>query len=73
MQILNTTSRTVAAIMSLLAVTFVFPVSGMAQTIETQAREAIVLDPQTNTVLLNKDGMASMPPASMSKIWLISG
>ncbi|MEQ8321706.1 MAG: D-alanyl-D-alanine carboxypeptidase family protein [Rhodospirillales bacterium] len=71
MQILNTTSRTVAAIMSLLAVTFVFPVSGMAQTIETQAREAIVLDPQTNTVLLNKDGMASMPPASMSKMMTI--
>ncbi len=57
--------------MSLLAVTFVFPVSGMAQTIETQAREAIVLDPQTNTVLLNKDGMASMPPASMSKMMTI--
>lgn len=57
--------------MSLLVVTFVFPVSGMAQTIETQAREAIVLDPQTNTVLLNKDGMASMPPASMSKMMTI--
>ncbi len=71
MQILNTNSRTVIAICSLLAVTFAFPVSGVAQAIETQAREAIVLDPQTNTVLLNKDGMASMPPASMSKMMTI--
>ena len=42
-----------------------------AQSIETKAREAIVLDPQTNTVLLNKNGMTSMPPASMSKMMTI--
>ncbi len=43
----------------------------VAQPIETQAREAILLDPQTNTVLLNKNADQSMPPASMSKLMTI--
>lgn len=43
----------------------------VAQPIETQAREAILVDPQTNTVLLNKNADESMPPASMSKLMTI--
>jgi D-alanyl-D-alanine carboxypeptidase (penicillin-binding protein 5/6) len=39
-----------------------------AQTIETAAREAYVVDAVTGTVLLNKNGETPMPPASMSKI-----
>jgi len=56
---------------ALLAAFIAVPTATRAQSIETKAREAIVLDPQTNTVLLNKNGMTSMPPASMSKMMTI--
>jgi D-alanyl-D-alanine carboxypeptidase (penicillin-binding protein 5/6) len=36
--------------------------------IETRAREAILIEVETGTVLLEKDADQSMPPASMSKI-----
>ena len=36
--------------------------------IETPAREAFMIDSETGTVLLNKNGAVSMPPASMSKM-----
>jgi len=39
--------------------------------VETTAREAVLLDAATGTVLLNKDADASMPPASMSKIMTV--
>jgi len=39
-----------------------------AQAIETPAREAIMIDMQTGTVMLDKNGDVSMPPASMSKL-----
>jgi D-alanyl-D-alanine carboxypeptidase (penicillin-binding protein 5/6) len=39
-----------------------------AQTIETAAREAYLVDATTGTVLLDKNGETPMPPASMSKI-----
>ncbi|MFQ5773142.1 MAG: D-alanyl-D-alanine carboxypeptidase family protein [Kiloniellaceae bacterium] len=39
-----------------------------ADAIETRAREAIVLDADTGTVLLEKEADKPMPPASMSKI-----
>lgn len=42
-----------------------------AQTIETQAREAILMDATTGTVLFAKDAEQSMPPASMSKIMTV--
>ncbi|MBO6950163.1 MAG: D-alanyl-D-alanine carboxypeptidase [Rhodospirillales bacterium] len=64
-------TRTAVAAVSLLAVTLTFPHPGTAQGIETQAREAIVLDPQTDTVLLNKNADDSMPPASMSKMMTV--
>ena len=40
----------------------------VAADIQTSAREAIILDYDTGTVLFEKDADASMPPASMSKI-----
>ena len=39
-----------------------------ARALETSAREAILIDVSSNTVLFEKDADASMPPASMSKI-----
>lgn len=39
-----------------------------AATFDTQARQAYVLDLTTNSVLLNKNADARMPPASMSKL-----
>lgn len=52
--------------MMVLAATF--PAAAPAATIETSAREAILLDATTGTVLFEKDADVSMPPASMSKI-----
>lgn len=48
----------------------VFTVS-TAQAIETKAREAILMDMETGTVLFEKDADARMPPASMSKMMTI--
>lgn len=39
--------------------------------LETSAREAILIDLTTNTVLLSKNADVNMPPASMSKIMTI--
>ena len=39
-----------------------------AQSLETSAREAIVIDVSSGTVLFEKDADVPMPPASMSKI-----
>ncbi len=42
-----------------------------AQGFETSAREAWVYDATTHTVLMDKNGEASVPPASMSKLMTI--
>ena len=42
-----------------------------AQTLETQARAAFVLDQATGTVLLAKNADEALPPASMSKLMTI--
>ena len=42
--------------------------AGQAQAFDTQARAAYVVDLTTKTVLLNKNGDESLPPASMSKL-----
>ncbi len=42
--------------------------AGPAAAIETTAREAILVEVETGTVLLERNPDASMPPASMSKI-----
>ncbi|HAY46511.1 MAG TPA: D-alanyl-D-alanine carboxypeptidase [Gammaproteobacteria bacterium] len=39
-----------------------------AEVIDTKAREAILIDPSTGTVILNKNADEQMPPASMSKL-----
>ena len=50
-----------------LAVLLCFPFVARAE-FETLAREAILIDMSTNTVLYEKDADLPMPPASMSKI-----
>ncbi|MGH7186175.1 MAG: D-alanyl-D-alanine carboxypeptidase family protein, partial [Pseudomonadota bacterium] len=42
-----------------------------AQTTETAAREAFMIDVATGTVLLDKNADVQMPPASMSKIMTV--
>jgi D-alanyl-D-alanine carboxypeptidase (penicillin-binding protein 5/6) len=42
-----------------------------AVAVDTTAREAILIDVETGTVLLDKDADVSMPPASMSKIMTV--
>jgi len=42
-----------------------------AQTIETPARHAILIDMETDTVLLDKASDVPMPPASMSKLMTV--
>ena len=48
---------------------FIF--GGSAFAIETVAREAIVIDMQTGTILLDKNADVRMPPASMSKLMTV--
>jgi D-alanyl-D-alanine carboxypeptidase (penicillin-binding protein 5/6) len=47
------------------------PAAAPAATVETAAREAILLDATTGVVLMEKDADVSMPPASMSKIMTV--
>lgn len=42
--------------------------AGPAAAFETKAREALLLDLDTKTILLDKDSAARMPPSSMSKL-----
>ena len=51
--------------------TFLLSAPAVAQTIETPARNAYVLDLSTNTVLLSKQADVPMPPASMSKLMTV--
>jgi len=71
MQILKHPTRTAAMAIALLAAFMTISSASRAQGIETKAREAIVLDPQTHTILLSKNGDVSMPPASMSKMMTV--
>ncbi len=53
----------------LLAAAFVFGTApAFAQTIETQAKQAYIVDLKTGTVLLDKNSDELMPPSSMSKM-----
>ena len=56
----------VSAILLLLMAGLLPPAS--AATFDTRARQAFVIDLSTNSVLLNKNADARMPPASMSKL-----
>lgn len=53
---------------AVLALMIVNPASAQ---IDTEAREAFLLDAETGTVLLDKNGDRAMPPASMSKIMTV--
>ena len=46
-------------------------VPAFAQTIETQARQAYIVDMKTGTVLLEKNADEVMPPSSMSKMMTV--
>jgi D-alanyl-D-alanine carboxypeptidase (penicillin-binding protein 5/6) len=45
--------------------------TGAARAIETTAREALLIDMDTGTVLLEKDADVLMPPSSMSKLMTV--
>lgn len=53
---------------SLLATALFFPFAAFAQSIETEATQAIIVDHETGIVLFEKDARRPMPPASMTKI-----
>jgi len=56
----------------LLAAAFVAGAApAIAQTIETQARQAYIVDMKTGTVLLEKNADEVMPPSSMSKMMTV--
>jgi D-alanyl-D-alanine carboxypeptidase (penicillin-binding protein 5/6) len=56
------------AVLGLIAVVAVTPATAERPTFSTSARNAIVVDFQTNTVLLDKNADQPIPTASMSKI-----
>lgn len=58
--------RYIAFISGLLLLSFVF--APLAKAFETEAREAILMDHETGSVLYEKQADKAMPPASMSKI-----
>jgi len=59
--------RLAAVLLAATAATWI-PAAAVAATIETAAREAILIDATTGAVLMEKDADMLMPPASMSKI-----
>ncbi len=63
--------RSVAPITSLMIMIFVFPNIVFAQTFETKAGYAILIDDKTGAVLFEKDADVSMAPSSMSKLMTI--
>jgi len=58
---------TLTSLSVLTLTTFVLS-AAFAEAIDTKAREAILIDPSTGTVILNKNADEQMPPASMSKL-----
>ena len=54
-----------------LSLLLAFPALHPAAALESNAREAILMDAVTGTVLFEKNADASMPPASMSKIMTV--
>lgn len=68
MQKFKSPLKTTLTALSLAVVICHFAAPVQAAEIETKAREALLLDSTTGTVLLNKNADQSMPPASMSKL-----
>lgn len=58
-------------LLGLLALPLLWTAAASAQTFETSARAAFVLDVTTGTVLLEKEADVPLPPASMSKLMTI--
>ncbi|MGJ8559599.1 MAG: D-alanyl-D-alanine carboxypeptidase family protein [Litorimonas sp.] len=48
-----------------------FPVAAFGAPIETDAKQAVIIDHATGIVLFEKDARAPMPPASMTKIMTV--
>ena len=57
--------------LGVLALCILTPVSTLAQSFETRAASAFVMDQTTGTVLLSKNADEPLPPASMSKLMTI--
>ncbi|WP_343863916.1 D-alanyl-D-alanine carboxypeptidase family protein [Caenispirillum bisanense] len=64
---LRSTARQ-ASVAALAAVLLAVALPGQAGAIETKAREALLLDFHTETVMFAKDADVPMPPSSMSKL-----
>ena len=67
----NQCLRIFACAMAILVLVLVMARPIAAQAIETPARNAILIDATTGTVLLGKAADVAMPPASMSKLMTI--
>lgn len=65
---LNNILKSTLTSLSVLALSSFVAVAATAEVIDTKAREAILIDPSTGTVILNKNADEQMPPASMSKL-----
>lgn len=65
---LNNILKSTLTSLSVLALSSFVAVAAIAEVIDTKAREAILIDPSTGTVILNKNADEQMPPASMSKL-----
>lgn len=55
----------------LISLLILYPASLWAQPIQTDAKQAIIIDHETGIVLFEKDARSPMPPASMTKIMTI--
>mgnify|MGYP001139091059 FL=1 len=65
---MNNILKSTLTSLSVLALSSFVVVVATAEVIDTKAREAILIDPSTGTVILNKNADEQMPPASMSKL-----
>lgn len=63
--------RALAIVLALLAIACALP-AARAQTIDTPAKHAILMDYETGAVLFAKDADVPMPPASMSKLMTLT-
>ena len=65
---MNNILKSTLTSLSVLALSSFVVAVATAEVIDTKAREAILIDPSTGTVILNKNADEQMPPASMSKL-----
>ena len=65
---MNNILKSTLTSLSVLALSSFVVVVATAEVIDTKAREAILIDPSTGTVILNKNADEQMPPASMGKL-----